>query len=556
MGVKELNLVFKTCPNESFRKRHDVVIIDGSNLMFQSLSSQISKLKKNGFIIKQWNSFSLPLVNQMIEIINNSVSDISGLLNSYYKSGTKEIYVVIDPIETPQYIINTHMEYNHEYENLIARDNNIKEILNSGNDIVLNLKTAEQEVRRKRTSKNETIEKEINYIQLLKEKCNLSEEDVMILINVFKQSYCFNDPSVLLKLSWIVLKQLDVNFHNKGFYIVDCIDEADLVIKNIAYKICNENETNDETNDETNNVSINETNETVINEQVTNETVTNEPNDVDINELIDAAEDLSLNNENEYIEQSNSNSNSNSSIPSILILSMDTDYLILFADMPNVDVAQLQHRSTIYNPVKCWKNILGQYYSYELVIRIAPILGNDYTVHEMIISAKNFDDVLSLFNVNGQFSSLKFNQRKKVYKVVDGARQQNGLIDFKYLDDLIYGWNSAYFLKYFLSVTIYTNWNTYNKYNIVPQQNNIMVEEETSKVFRKILEYINESYKDNETITLYEWDSTMLFVNWDEFFDTIKANEFNTFEDCLDYYYEVYLQYTKDDIDNDAEFLE
>ena len=285
------------------------------------------------------------------------------------------------------------MNYNHKYEHVITDDNS----LSSGETIKVNIKSAEQEVRRKRLDKAEFMQKEINYIHLLKEQpSNLSDDEINILISIFKQSYCFKNSSELLRLSWIILKSIDMKFHKDGIKIVDAIDEADLVIKNIA---------------------------------------------------------------NEFDED-----------VSILILSTDTDYNILFSDMPNVDVASLMNINTIYNPHNCWKQILGDAFSYDAVIRFAPLLGNDYTVKECIVSAKNYEDVISLLNANGKFNTLKRYSRKKIYKLVQNVKTPEGPTDLEYLDDIIYNWNSDYFKRYYVSNIIYSNWMLYNKYNSIPKK--------------------------------------------------------------------------------------
>jgi len=460
MGVKELNKVLNECSTESTNKHHDVVIIDGSNLIFQVLTSQLGKLKKNNNIIKQWNSLDLPLISSTVFILQNSFNDVSNVLNRYLDEDVKEIYVVMDPSQTPCYKINTAMTYNHKYEHLITGD----DVLSTGSTVELNIKVAEQELRKKRNSKTENMMKEISYIQQLKESQNLTDEEIEILISIYKQSYCYFNNSDLLRLAWVVLKKIDCAFNDKGVKVIDCVDEADLVIKNIACEY---------------------------------------PEDI-----------------------------------SILVLSMDTDYNILFSDTPNVDTASLMNPMVIHNPCKCWKQILGEAYSYEAVIRISPMFGNDYTVGEPIISAKNYKDVLALFNINNTFDELKRSARKKIYKVVYGVKQPEGLTKLEDIDEMIHNWNVDYFKKYYLSTIIYENWNMYNRYKILEKQDEISVEQEMNKALKKLLSSINDDYDKDEKITLYTWNSTFLFNDWDNFFDTIEKKSFENFDDFLDYYYE------------------
>lgn len=475
MGVKNLNKILNECEQEPYDKYHSVIIIDGSNLIFQVLSRQLSKLKKEGTVINRWNSFDAPLVKMMIYIIRESINDISNQLERYFNRGVKEIFIVTDPHQTPSYKINTTMEYNHKYEKLITGDDSLK----NGETVELNIKFAEQNLRKERNNKEKYIDQEIGYIMGLKRKDEsienfdpnhfdcLTEEQVNILIDIFKQSYCFNDNGNLLRLGWIVLKTIDFKFREKGVRVVDAVDEADLVIKNIA---------------------------------------------------------------SEYSEDTN-----------ILVLSMDTDYNILFSDMPNVDVSTLIRNDVIRNPCKCWKQILGNIYSYGTVIRISPILGNDYTVGEPLIGANNYKDILCLYNVDDKFNELKRSARKKIYKVVYGVEKPEGILKNEEVDDIIYNWcakdknkENDYFKKYYLSNIIYENWKMYGRYRIIDSQDEFTIEEERETSFVKILATIDENYKNG--ITLYNWNSAFLFTDWKEFFNSVEKIELSE-SDFMVYYH-------------------
>ena len=150
MGVKDLNAIITKNATELNTKQHEVIIIDGSNLLYQVLSSQLSKLKKSNMVIRQWNdAYDLPLLSQFLHIIQNSVNEISNLISRYVNDGAKEIYIVMDPGQTPGYRVNTKMMYDHDYEFIISTD----DCYINGETIELNLKSAEQELRRKRSNK-------------------------------------------------------------------------------------------------------------------------------------------------------------------------------------------------------------------------------------------------------------------------------------------------------------------------------------------------------------------------------------------------------------------
>ena len=461
MGVKDLNAIITKNATELNTKQHEVIIIDGSNLLYQVLSSQLSKLKKSNMVIRQWNdAYDLPLLSQFLHIIQNSVNEISNLISRYVNDGAKEIYIVMDPGQTPGYRVNTKMMYDHDYEFIISTD----ECYINGETIELNLKSAEQELRRKRSNKSDIIQREISYIHQLKEAQNLTDEQINKLVDIFMQAYCFNNVVELLRLRWIVLKNLDILHRKNGLKIIDAIDEADLVIKNIAYEF-----------------------ESSVN---------------------------------------------------ILVLSMDTDYHILFADTPNVDVAMLNQQNYVFNPYKCWNSFLGESYSYDVVIRISSILGNDYTVKESLISAKNYDDILSLLNVNGKYNTLKLATRKKISEIVRNTECPNNILQISTLDRMIYNWNKEYFKKYYLSTIIYTNWNVYDRYNILEEQTIDSLRDETSASLYKILCNIKVNYNENDLIVLYKWNSTYIYNDWNSFFDTLEELTFEKYDDIIDYFYD------------------
>ena len=460
MGVKELNKVLSNCTPEDPTKPHQVIIIDGSNLIFQALTSMSSKLKKS-YENQIWKSIDCPFMDAFHFILNGAFNFVSDVIDDYIER-VKEIYIVMDPNQTPRYLINTTMSFNHKYENMVLSETDIE----NKTSIDYNVKADEQELRKKRTSKTEDISNEIEHIRQLKNPpTNLSDEQIETIISIYKQSFCFLNNLEILKLSWSVLKKIDLHYHDRNVKIVDSEDEADLVIKNVAH--------------------------------------TFSP-DVDI-----------------------------------LVLSMDTDYNILFSDSPNVDTASLMNRDLIYNPHNCWKQILGDAFSYDVVIRLAPIFGNDYTVGEVLISAKNYVDALALLNIDNKFNTLKQSQRKKIYKYIMGIKQPEGLTTPEYLDDIIYKANKDYFKKYYLSTIIYGNWSWYNKYKIMDKQTDLKVEEEIHKTLKRLMLSLFDNYANDEKAVLYDaWNSSYLPSDWEGFLSNITKKEINTFEDLKDEFWE------------------
>ena len=61
MGILKLNNLFKTCPTEELNKPYNIVIVDGSNIIIQTLCSELSQMKKSGLLIQQWDSVNADL---------------------------------------------------------------------------------------------------------------------------------------------------------------------------------------------------------------------------------------------------------------------------------------------------------------------------------------------------------------------------------------------------------------------------------------------------------------------------------------------------------------
>ena len=83
------------------------------------------------------------------------------------------------------------------------------------------------------------------------------------------------------------------------------------------------------------------------------------------------------------------------------------------------------------------------------------------------------------------------------------------------------------------------------------KQDDIAVEQETNKMLKKILTFVNEDYNKDEKITLYKWNSLYMFNDWEGFFSSLEIDSFNSFDDFLDYYYE----YETDNVEDGAEFI-
>ena len=464
MGILKLNELFKArCQTEPYNKHHRVIIFDGSNLIFKTLCAEHSNLKKSGLIINQWGSVNTDLFSQISYIIKYSIDRIINDIIRYYQRGVEEIVLVLDPTESPKYVINTSFTYNHELQDILDQE------LKDNVDVEFTIKSEEQEKRRAQANKTEN---KTGFIEEIESFNDIEPEQREILKNIFLQSFMFNETRELLKLGSYILKEVyrtinDLNEHynaenetKHSFRIINAIDEADLVIKNIAH---------------------------------------------------------------EY----------DPTTP-ILVLSADTDYNVLFGDMPNVDTCSLMNPNAIYNPFNCWKVIFNDSvcYDYDHIIRLAPLFGNDYTVKEFLVSATNFDDVKKLYE--GLIDRLKYGSTtKKITKfcksIDPSLYNSNDVLDLNKLDQFLADWNESYFRHYYLSNIIYTNWMKYNKYTVMNVPDEFESTQELEAFWRLFI---------TPPFTLYKWNGEYIFNDWNKFFSTIETIRFESVDQLIDYYYD------------------
>ena len=474
MGIEHLNDLFKQCRTEEANKAYDVVIIDGSNIIFQSLCSQLSKLKKSGAVIQQWQSISIDILAQLSFITNYAIEDITNTIQKYFDRGVNEIIMVVDPSGSPSYTFNTSYKFNHEYEYLIDSE------LHTGIDVSITIKSAEQEKRRAAANKTKFKDDIVNDIMDL---ADIDDNEKQLLVDIFKQSYMLSETKELLVLSNYVLLTVYSKLAKQNYKMIRAIDEADLVIKNIA-----ESYDNDE---------------------------------------------------------------------KILILSMDTDYNVLFGDNPNIDTASLMNRWIVYNPYKCWESLFdgSPSFDYDHIVRLAPLFGNDYTAKECLVNAINLSDVIALYENN--IGALRHgNSRKKITKFAldvdfdDCLTDEIGLLNLDALDTLIFKWNPAYFKHYYTSNIVYTNWMRYGKHNVVEVPDEIECTQELENVLRHVYATLTSKASDGSSLAggdaenanvpyvIYKWDMKYMFDDWYEFFNSLEKIKVNNVEEFIDYYYD------------------
>ena len=188
----------------------------------------------------------------------------------------------------------------------------------------------------------------------------------------------------------------------------------------------------------------------------------------------------------------------------VLVKSKDTDYYFLLSDLEWCYCSDLNKDASVYNPNALWTDFLGDEFSYDIVIRLSPLLGNDYTTHHGILNAKKMDEIRALLNIDDDFHYLaesrknaKVKQLYDVFVANDFDKElDNDITDTSLLDEGVYILNSSYFKKYYVSVIIYMQWGFYDKYEVIDN-----IELHLPRIVKNTLEGGN---KDNAEDTFIE----------------------------------------------------
>jgi hypothetical protein len=192
-----------------------------------------------------------------------------------------------------------------------------------------------------------------------------------------------------------------------------------------------------------------------------------------------------------------------------LIQSADTDYYFLFADNPDVDVTVFQG-NPIYNPNQIWNAFIGVT-DMQYISRIAPILGNDFTLHESLMYAdKNATDLLNLLGLQ----DMSISPRKKIHRITRYV-EVGTLITPSRLDELIKNYNPLYYANYKNSSIVYLD--------LVNNTDYILFDGSTEAEFEYLFKKLNIK-------TFYEWDSSTIMKDKNAFIDNALDYEIEDVE--------------------------
>lgn len=538
MGILVLNKLIKNNFRTSNIRCFNHIVIDGSNLMVISLSRYSGKLREI-FELPDFWFHVLPdanLFTQMAYIVTRASDDIvsclTNLLNLYE---AEDVYFVLDP-PSSEYIFNKDMFEDGMYMDLLFQGDDY-DAINDGKEILLTVKSEEQEKRRKCTSK--VFDECVNDLDTMIGN-EYSIDDVDRLHNLTKQLSFFRDVHNTMQLRYMVIDRVmtiinENEEYKNRIHFIQAEAEADLIIKNLA---------NDLNGD-------------------------------------------------------------------VLIISTDTDYDVLAADLENVYVCSEftdKFKRNIYYPYEQWKEffemdgngsddtysesgeeeedivetdvvnnnsdqISVQKNAYEYVIRLAPLCGNDYTAHIKLLDANNTRNVKCLFNVNRKKFNIhdlsKISHTNIVWAMYTSTINNiHSDIDnsLKYLDEMVRLFDSTnekkgkpkFFSKYYMSVLIYKSWKLYDgKWNEMKPFSNDERIELYEKSLWKILSMsaidLDGSYK------IYSsWNSELFRTitsdddNWNDFIKSIHQRTFKIQRQALRYY----LKCEKSVLTNDDEECE
>ena len=216
-----------------------------------------------------------------------------------------------------------------------------------------------------------------------------------------------------------------------------------------------------------------------------------------------------------------------------LVVSKDTDYKILFANRPNVWCSDLNcNRLNVVSPYIMWCNFfkpLTDYKDidiYKAVIRLAPLIGNDYTAGcSSIITIRNDKEInlpiLRLFNKN---IITSINMRTNLGKFLSKFNYD------KTLDENVKVYDKSLYDAYIESVVIYENWLMFgNDYYVNTKQMDL--DENLKLVYNIILknEFNNLSAKDeNDFINMFHEINNKSINEFDEYLDILDSSSDET----------------------------
>ena len=387
MGVKNFNKIKDRYGAVIQLKDFSKVIIDASNLLHTYMSAWYSTLEK------ACGKFSFgglreDLVNQCAFIVGNTFKVLKNYILSILKDyKPKYVYLVFDPITTPDYLMDTGESW---IDVGFLKEMYPEADISRKNRRIIHINMKEQEQK-----KRKGVDPIIKALERFGDKGRQEKIEELV-----RSTMLLGSQHRIIVLSESLLPLLLDEFKSEErVHFVRAKYEADLLIKNLAAE---------------------------------------EPHG------------------------------------KTLVKSKDTDYYFLLSDFEWCYCSDIKRNADIYHPSQIWKELLDDAFSYDLIVRLSPMFGNDYTVHKSILNAAKNDDVLTFLNLNGRFHSIKNMRVNTILRKIYNAAERSGIIEdideseslsCDMIDELVHGYNFNYFESYYKSIIIYKQWGFYCDYD-------------------------------------------------------------------------------------------
>lgn len=208
----------------------------------------------------------------------------------------------------------------------------------------------------------------------------------------------------------------------------------------------------------------------------------------------------------------------------VLIMSADTDYYVLVADLENVYKTEIRIGRPVHYPWRFWQDIICEGVSFDIICRVATMCGNDYTAHRYRISAENMAHIRAICNVDDTFSSLCKSRLRNI-KPMLRCNKPVAITTAEEFDAMVeFDTDSMFIENYYYSVLIYTNWtlnSAFKCYSGDPVDGHI------KRIIGQMLK---------EFVTIHNWDPSVLKYNSD---DEIDMSTIPIISDPLEFYNEL-----------------
>lgn len=190
----------------------------------------------------------------------------------------------------------------------------------------------------------------------------------------------------------------------------------------------------------------------------------------------------------------------------VLVMSEDTDYMLLLANVENAYKTSIKVKQPIYYPYEFWKETIDEQISYNELIYITTLMGNDYVGHKTFLtmdpknSEKNINKIKGLCNIENHLNDdIKSSSMKKIKPILNNFNPNkfSSINDyeniFKNLDE-----------EYNNAILIYNSWIYNFDYKILNYEENLF-----ETLLDGILNKYNQTFESIITFDKHELDNNI-----------------------------------------------